>query len=955
MRNKLKGILAVAGLVSCMLTVAQQRSDILSVSASVNADHAAQAFDKDAKTMWTLPLQTKETEQWLMFTLRHPADVCELELQMQGCSKKELKEVLDIFVTYAPMNLGIPLDYRVEGNDKKMKITFSPKYGAYVKLGFKAGRLNKPFSLNEVSVWIAEKVLMDSSGGATEHRYMDPSLPVEERVESLLAVMTPEDKMELIREGWGIPGIPHLYVPPITKVEAVHGFSYGSGATIFPQALAMGATWNKKLTEEVAMMIGDETVAANIQQAWSPVLDVAQDARWGRCEETFGEDPVLVSQLGGAWIKGYQSRGLFTTPKHFGGHGAPLGGRDSHDIGLSEREMREVHLVPFRYVIRNYDCQSLMMAYSDYMGIPVAKSTELLQQILRQEWGFKGFIVSDCGAIGNLTARKHYTAKDRIEAANQALAAGIATNCGDTYNNKEVIEAAKDGRLDMENLDNVCRTMLATMFRNELFEKNPCKPLDWNKIYPGWNSDSHKEMARRAARESIVMLENKDNLLPLSKSLSTIAVLGPGADDLQPGDYTPKLQPGQLKSVLTGIQDAVDKQTRVVYEQGCDFTSPDATNIPKAVKAASQADVVIMVLGDCSTSEATHNVRKTCGENNDLATLILPGKQQELLEAVCATGKPVILILQVGRPYDILKASKLCKAILVNWLPGQEGGPATADVLFGDYNPAGRLPMTFPRHVGQLPLYYNFKTSGRRYEYVDMKYYPLYRFGFGLSYTSFEYSSLKIQEKADGNVSVQVTVKNIGSRVGDEVVQLYVTDMYASVKTRVIELKDFTRIHLQPGESKTISFELTPYELSLLNDHMDRVVEKGEFKIMVGGMSPDYVAKDEIKNSVGYSNNRKGVTGILDYTHEFGANFDLAVFKVEENLEESQKTVWVSVKNTGTLMDTGKVEMFAGGKKVGDAIHYELAPGEEKLVPFKLHKDKDQSVAFTTKYKMVAY
>lgn len=301
-----------------------------------------------------------------------------------------------------------------------------------------------------------------------------------------------------------------------------------------------------------------------------------------------------------------------------------------------------------------------------------------MQQILRQEWGFNGFIVSDCGAVGNLTSRKHYTAKDKIEAANQALAAGIATNCGDTYNNKEVIQAAKDGRINMENLDNVCRTMLATMFRNELFEKNPCKPLDWKKIYPGWNSDSHKAMARRAACESIVMLENKDNFLPLSKELRTIAVLGPGADDLQPGDYTPKLQPGQLKSVLTGIKAAVSKQTKVLYEKGCDFTETGVTDIPKAVKTASQADVVIMVLGDCSTSEATKDVRKTCGENNDLATLVLPGKQQELLEAVCATGKPVILILQAGRPYDLLKASEMCKAILVNWLPGQEGGPATA-------------------------------------------------------------------------------------------------------------------------------------------------------------------------------------------------------------------------------------------------------------------------------------
>ena len=953
MRNKMKWMLAI-GLLSCSAVMAQQQSDIMSVSASVNAERAALAVDKNVKTMWTLPSQALKAEQWLMFTIQQPGDVCELDLQMQGINKNDLKGLLDIYVTYDPMNLGDPVDYQVSGSDKSMKVKFTPKYGAHVKLNFKPGKADKPFSLKEITVYLTEKVLTDSKGKVTDRPYMDASLPVDERVESLLAVMTPADKMELIREGWGIPGIPHLYVPPITKVEAVHGFSYGSGATIFPQALAMGATWNRQLTEEVAMAIGDETVIANTKQAWSPVLDVAQDARWGRCEETFGEDPVLVSQMGGAWIKGYQSKGLFTTPKHFGGHGAPLGGRDSHDIGLSEREMREVHLVPFRHVIRNYDCQSVMMAYSDYLGVPVAKSRELLHSILREEWGFDGFIVSDCGAIGNLTARKHYTAKDKIEAANQALAAGIATNCGDTYNDKEVIQAAKDGRINMENLDEVCRTMLRMMFRNELFEKTPNKPLDWNKIYPGWNSDSHKEMARQAARESIVMLENKDNILPLAKDMRTIAVVGPGADDLQPGDYTPKLLPGQLKSVLTGIKQAVGKQTKVVYEQGCDFTSSNGTNIPKAVKAASQSDVVVLVLGDCSTSESTTDVYKTSGENHDYATLILPGKQQELLEAVCATGKPVILILQAGRPYNLSKASELCKAILVNWLPGQEGGPATADVLFGDYNPAGRLPMTFPRHVGQLPLYYNFKTSGRRYEYSDMEFYPLYYFGYGLSYTSFEYSGLKIQEKDNGNVAVQATVKNVGQRAGDEVVQLYITDMYASVKTRITELKDFTRVHLQPGESKTVSFELTPYELSLLNDRMDRVVEKGEFKILVGGVSPQYVAKDRIKDSVGYADAKKGLSGMLEYTHEFAADFGLSLFKVEENLLKNQKTIWVSVKNNGTLMDTGKIEMYVGGKKTGENVHYELAPGEEKLIPFSVDKNNDGDVLFTTKYKVLS-
>jgi len=296
MKNKMKWILAV-GLLSCSVAMAQQQSDILSVSASANAENAALAFDRNVKTMWTIPSQALKAEQWLMFTIQQPGDVCELDLQMQGINKNELKEVLDIFVTYDPMNLGTPVNYRIEGNDKQMKVKFTPKYGAHVKLNFKPAKLDKPFSLKEISVLVAEKVLTDSQGKVTDRRYMDASLPVEERVESLLAVMTPEDKMELIREGWGIPGIPHLYVPPITKVEAVHGFSYGSGATIFPQALAMGATWNRKLTEEVAMVIGDETVAANTKQAWSPVLDVAQDARWGRCEETFGEDPVLVSQI----------------------------------------------------------------------------------------------------------------------------------------------------------------------------------------------------------------------------------------------------------------------------------------------------------------------------------------------------------------------------------------------------------------------------------------------------------------------------------------------------------------------------------------------------------------------------------------------------------------------------------------------------------------------------------
>ncbi len=928
-----------------------QKKGVTSVSASVHANQAALALDGNSGTSWPLDANDLKNEQSMMLTLQMPGDVKEIQIEATGLSTKDLQRFVDIYVTYDPMNPGEAVAYAVKGN-KTFSLSFPPKYGAHIKMVFKGGIVTKPIFISEISIFYTEKDNKTQTTVAGDQPWRNPQLPVEERVELLLAAMTPADKMELIREGWGIPGIPHLGVPFMNKVEAIHGFSYGSGATVFPQSIGLGATWNKKLVEEVAATIGDETVSANTIQAWSPVLDVAQDARWGRCEETYGEDPVLVSLIGGAWINGYQSKGLYTTPKHFAIHGAPLGGRDSHDIGLSEREIREIHLVPFRHVIKTYDCQSIMMAYSDYLGIPVAKSKELLNGILREEWGFDGFIVSDCGAIGNLTSRKHYTAEDVVEAANQALAAGIATNCGDTYNNKDVIEATKNGKINMENLDNVCRSMLRMIFRNGLFENNPSKPLDWNKVYPGWNSPEHQEVARRAARQTIVMLENKNNILPLSKSTKTIAVIGPGADDLQPGDYTQKLQPGQLKSILTGIKAAVDKNTNVIYEKGCEFFVPEKYDIDKVLAAVKTSDVVVMVLGDCTSSEGARGIVRTSGENHDLATLVLPGNQQKMLEAVCQAGKPVVLILQAGRPYNLSYAAEHCAAILVNWLPGQEGGYATADVLFGDYNPAGRLPMTFPRHVGQLPNYYNFKTSGRRYEYSDIEFYPLYPFGYGLSYTNFNYSDLKTDVHADGSITVKTKVANVGTREGDEVVQLYVTDMYASVKTRVMELKDFERITLAPGESKEVTFKLTPYQISLLNDKMDRVVEPGEFKIMVGGKSPSYRAVDKIKDSVGYVKASDGVDGTVNYTQSFGANFDISYMGIEENLINKNKKVSVRVKNNGNLTDTGKVWMYVDGLQKDDTHHFELDPGQEKVVSFDLSdKANIKNICFTTKYK----
>lgn len=922
-----------------------QETGITAATATSNPSTVKNVVDANLKTSWQLPAADLKKEQTLKLTLRESGNVRQIVIEAEGLSLASVQKVFDLFVTYDLMSPGEAVNYTAtSAGSNRYMLDFAPKYGAHIIVKVKAGVLST-LSVKEINAFLVHKKPGGVSGNAADRSYMNPDLPLELRVENLLALMTTEEKMELLREGWGIPGVPRLGIPAVMKVEAIHGFSYGSGATIFPQSIGIGATWNKKLVEEIAGIIADETISANAVQAWSPVLDVAQEPRWGRCEETYGEDPVLVSEMGGAWIKGYQSRGLMTTPKHFAAHGAPLGGRDSHDIGLSEREMREIHLVPFRHVVKNYDCQSIMMAYSDYMGVPVAKSSELLKGTLRDEWEFDGFIVSDCGAIGNLTSRKHYTATDRIEAAKQALAAGIATNCGDTYNDPEVIAAAVRGELNRDDLDFTCKTLLRTLFRNGLFEHNPSKPLDWNKRYAGWNTPEHQEAARKAARESIVLLENKNNLLPLSKSVQSIAVIGPGADNLQPGDYTSKPLPGQLKSVLSGIKEVVGTEVDVRYEPGCSFTGTEGTAIDKAVQVAGNVDVVVLVLGDCSTSEALQGMRNTSGENHDYATLILPGNQQKLLEAVCRTGKPVVLVLQSGRPYNLSYASENCQAILVNWLPGQEGGPATADVLFGAYNPAGRLPMTFPRDVAQLPLYYNFKTSGRVYRYEDMPYYPLYRFGYGLSYASFNYSGLKTSVDEYGNLSVVATVTNTGRVDGDEVVQLYITDLYASVKTRVMELKDFDRIHLRAGESKTVSFRLTPYQLSLLNDRMDRVVEEGVFKIMVGGKSPSYTAADKIKDSVGFEKSTDGVNGEVDYPYHFAADFTITVASVEDGFAH------VVLTNTGTITDAGTLSLFVDGVKTGDDRHYELDPRKEKTFRLKIEKMHVESLLLTTKYK----
>lgn len=940
-------VLFCVSALTCGVAFSEESIKVLSVSASDNTAEAKKACDGDFQTRWDTA-GPQQPGQWIHFVLNKAADINSVYLNCEQ-SAGDYPRGYEVYVTVDPMNWGKPVAVG-KGTSAELEIEFAPKYGSHIKVVQTDDSTDLYWSIHEVDFDFSSN---DAEFDAVEddiadRAYMDSSLPVEVRIDNLMTYLTVEDKMRLLQENWGIPGIPRLKVPRVNKVEAIHGFSYtNGGATIFPQCIGQAATWNKNLIRDVASAIGEETKAAGVQQCWSPVLDVARDQRWGRCEETFGEDPYLVTEIGCAWIEGFQSHGLITTPKHFAGHGAPLGGRDSHDIGLSERVMRETHLPPFRAAFKRCGAESVMVNYSTWLDTVSAASPYLLKGILREEWGFDGFVVSDCGALRNMTSRKHYIVKDCGEAAALAMKVGVATNCGDVYNCEEALKAAESGVIPEEDIDFTVKTLLRVMFRHGLFE-NPPGSFDWDTQYEGWNSPEHRKLALECARESMTLLKNEDDLLPLNKDIDSVAVIGPNADEVQLGDYSPGYLPGQLTSVLDGVKESVSEDTNVYYAEGCDHTKIDKSGFAEAVKAAQKSDVAIVVLGD--RSGGVGEEKNTSGENHDKAELIFPGVQQELLKAVTESGTPVVLVVVSGRPYTLEYSVENNPAILMAWLAGQESGKAAADVLFGDYNPAGRLPVTLPRSTAQLPLYYNFKTSGRRYEYADMEFYPRYRFGYGLSYTSFEYSNLETRGKSGGGFVVTADVKNTGEIAGDEVVQLYITDMYASVRTPVMQLKGFERIHLKPGQKKTVRFTLSPYDISLLNDKMDRVVEPGRFRVFVGGLSPSYSAGDHIKDSVGYENSAKGVNGDFNVSRKYAADFSIT--PADEPVNGKLTAV---VTNEGNLTDTGEVKLYADGEYTGKNRRYELAPGKSKEIVFDIDSlENGAEVSLVGKYTQIS-
>jgi beta-glucosidase len=748
--------------------------------------------------------------------------------------------------------------------------------------------------------------------------YRDPKLPLERRVADLLSRMTPEEKIAqltsgmaqimsasdpkstlvdgkgsfqpdraatLIKNGLGQISRPsgfsgprqnaeftnsiqkwvkentRLGIPVLFHEECLHGHAASKG-TSFPQAIALASTWDPSIVEEVFSATAKEVRARGSQQCLTPVLDLARDPRWGRTEETYGEDPYLGSRIGVAAVKGFQGTGpyidkshVIATAKHFAVHGQPEGGANTAPGNYSERIIREYFLKPFEAAVREGKIQSVMASYNEIDGIPSHGNSYLLDKILRQEWGFDGVVVSDYFGIRQLNS-KHHVVGTNEEAAKLALESGVDIELPYIEVNNTLLDLVKQGKVSEKHVDRAVARILRSKFITGLFDDPYVDPDFAEKIT---NSSAHQQLALQAARKSMILLKNDGHLLPLNKAgYKHIAVIGPNANEVHLGGYSG--MPGRGISILQGIKDKVGTGAEIVYSVGCRITETRSGNetmptfedklalgnsdqnskrIQEAVSVAEKSDLIILALGG-NEQTAREAWEKHLG---DRSSLDLQANQDELAKAILALKKPTIAILIHGRPNSINYVADNVPAILEGWYLGQETGTAVADVLFGDFNPGGKLPVSVPRSVGQLPVYYYQKPSARL-EYVDSTALPLYPFGWGLSYTSFKYGNVTVSPDSigpEGKATVSVDVTNTGSVRGDEVVQLYIRDEVSSVTRPVKELRGFRRITLDSGKTQTVRFTLGPDELSFLDRDMHRVVEPGAFKIMVGGNSVDLV------------------------------------------------------------------------------------------------------------------
>ena len=731
--------------------------------------------------------------------------------------------------------------------------------------------------------------------------YRDPNLPAEQRAADLVQRMTLEEKVEqlgaarrrehdssaeekqifddlgkLYREDSQVSAHEaaelrnraqhflvektRLGIPAIFQGEALHGFM-AHGSTSFPQVLGLASTWDPELVRQAFTVAADEMSASGVNQAFTPVLDLARDPRWGRTEETYGEDPYLVARMGVAAITGLQGLNwnidrhhVVATMKHFAAHGQPESGTNTAPANFSERELRETFLVPFEAAVKEAHVGSVMASYNEIDGIPAHVNPWLLDKVLRQEWGFRGYVTSDGDGL-QMLVNTHHVAADKAEAARKALAAGVEYDLSDGSVFATLADQVRSGAIPEAELDSAVQHVLEVKFRLGLFE-NPFVDPDYAQNTT--NSPEHQQLSLKVAQKSIVLLKNDKNLLPLDlQKLKTIAVIGPNAADVHLGGYSRDPGAGNQISILDGIRKRVPLTVKVLYAEGCKITlgkqgwaawyenkveQPDPKSEVESIRAAAEtarkSNVAIVVVGE---NEATNREAWSEQHLGDRDSLELLGSQEALVRAVVETGTPTVVLLINGRPLSINYIKEHVPAILEGWYLGEQGGTAAASVLFGDVNPGGKLPISFPRSVGQLPDYYDHKPSRNRTYLFDGR-EPIFPFGFGLSYTQFHFDNVRVEPKTilpGGRAKVSVDITNAGSRAGDEVAQLYVHQRVASRTRPVKQLRGFRRVSLEPGQRITVDFTVTPEDLSLIDVNMNRVVEPGIFDLMVGSSSTE--------------------------------------------------------------------------------------------------------------------
>ena len=635
-----------------------------------------------------------------------------------------------------------------------------------------------------------------------------------------------------------------LKIPVLFGLDIIHGYR-----TITPIPLAEASSWNPDLVEKSARMAAIEGSAAGLHWTFAPMVDIARDPRWGRIAEGSGEDPFLGSVMAAARVKGFQGNNLLVygsliaCAKHFAAYGGAEAGRDYNTVDMSERTLREIYLPPYKAAV-DAGVWTLMSSFNEIGGVPSTANHWLMTDVLRNEWGFKGLVVSDYTAV--LELMNHRIAKDSTEAGIAALSAGVDIDMVSRIYADKLADAVRSKKLPEEIVNESVRRVLRVKFAYGLFD-DPYRNAKPEKEKELLLTKEHRTVAREIAQQSIVLLKNKKNLLPLRKSSQAIALIGPLAGNENrrelAGAWAWAERAEDIVSVIEGIKSRLMHKIELLYDKGCEIASDSGARINQALKLAKRADVVIAVLGES---------QEMSGEAASKTNLDLPSMQKELLHALSKTGKPIVLVVMNGRPLTLQWEADNIPAIVEAWHLGVEAGNAIADVLFGDVNPNGKLPVSFPRNVGQIPIYYNHKSTGRPMietekftsRYLDAPNSPLFPFGFGLSYTTFTYSNLKVSSssiKKNQSVTVSVVVKNTGKRAGDEVVQLYIRDDVASVTRPVKELKGFKKMSLNAGEEKSLEFIISPDALSFYNLEMKKVIEPGTFTVFVGGNSVDCI------------------------------------------------------------------------------------------------------------------